>query len=111
MLMIEKLNIGIVGEEIKWHGLHGVYEKYLPQMWLNPPKEALESGHGGGDYFVMLDWVNAIMGKSLPPIGIHEAMDMTLPGLISSESVAEDGAWLPVPDSRSWVAVGSPRTP
>ena len=35
-------------------------------------------------------------------IKIHEAMDMTLPGLISQQSVRDDGRWLPVPDSRDW---------
>jgi hypothetical protein len=36
------------------------------------------------------------------PIGIHEAMDMTLPGLISQKSILEGGAWMAVPDSRQW---------
>ena len=31
-----------------------------------------------------------------------EALDMTLPGLISQQSIQQDGAWLPVPDSRTW---------
>ena len=35
-------------------------------------------------------------------VGIHEAMDMTLPGLVSQESIRRGGEWLPVPDSRAW---------
>jgi len=29
-------------------------------------------------------------------------MDMTLPGLVSQQSIQQDGRWLPVPDSREW---------
>ncbi len=29
-------------------------------------------------------------------------MELTLPGLISQQSIAQGSAWLPVPDSRSW---------
>ena len=29
-------------------------------------------------------------------------MDMTLPGLVSQESIRRDGEWLTVPDSRTW---------
>ena len=41
-------------------------------------------------------------GGSEPPIGVHEAMDMTLPGLMSQQSIREGGRWLDVPDSREW---------
>ena len=77
--------------------------EHLPETWRNPPEEARRAGHGGGDYFEVLDFVNAIRGEAHCPIGIHEAMDMTLPGLISQQSIARDGRWLEVPDSREWV--------
>jgi hypothetical protein len=63
---------------------------------------ARKAGHGGGDYFEIVDFVNAVTGKAPCPIGIHEAMDMTLPGLVSQQSIAQGGAWLTVPDSRQW---------
>ncbi len=77
-------------------------EKYLPEIWRKPPQAALTAGHGGGDYFEILDFVNAITGAAPCPVGIHEAMDMTLPGLVSQQSMLQDGAWLDVPDSREW---------
>jgi predicted dehydrogenase/ribosomal protein S18 acetylase RimI-like enzyme len=97
-----------LSQEIRWHDVDSLMEidalaeKYLPELWRNPPAEALRSGHWGGDYFEVLDFVNAIRGKAPCPIGIHEAMDMTLPGLISQESISRGGAWLDVPDSRVW---------
>ena len=45
---------------------------------------------------------NAVAGRAPCPIGIHEVMDMTLPGLVSQESIRRGGEWLPVPDSREW---------
>ncbi len=71
-------------------------------MWRNPPEAALKAGHGGGDYFEVLDFVNSIVDGTPCPIGIHEAMDMTLPGLVSQASIRQGGAWLDVPDSRAW---------
>jgi hypothetical protein len=29
-------------------------------------------------------------------------MDMTLPGLVSQQSIEQGSVWLPVPDSRQW---------
>jgi len=77
-------------------------EKYLPENWRKASKVAKRAGHGGGDYFELLDFIDAVRGKCPPTVGIHEAMDMTLPGLVSQQSTQQDGAWLPVPDSREW---------
>jgi hypothetical protein len=77
-------------------------ERFVPDIWRNPPEAARQAGHGGGDFFEVLDFVDAITGKRPCPIGIHEAMDMTLPGLVSQQAI--DGrAWLDVPNSRDWV--------
>jgi predicted dehydrogenase len=77
-------------------------EKYLPKCWRESGEAAAKAGHGGGDYFEILDFADAIRGKRPAEIGIHEAMDMTLPGLVSQQSILQDGAWLDVPNSRDW---------
>jgi predicted dehydrogenase len=89
-------------EKNEWIDLADLEERYLPPMWRDPPEAALRAGHGGGDYFEILDFVQSISEGQPCPIGIHEAMDLTLPGLISQASIAAEGAWLDVPDSRSW---------
>ncbi|RIK44885.1 MAG: hypothetical protein DCC58_07690 [Chloroflexi bacterium] len=76
--------------------------RYLPPLWWDPPTAALQAGHGGGDYMVLHDFIRACRGEIPCPIDVHRAMDMTLPGLVSQQSVLEDGRWLPVPDSREW---------
>jgi hypothetical protein len=92
----------LAGERNTWMALADLEAEHMPEMWRNPPDQARRAGHGGGDYFEVLDWVDAITGTKLCPVGIHEAMDMTLPGLVSQQSILEDGAWLEVPDSREW---------
>ncbi len=94
--------------ELAWTDLDAFGEiselaaKYLPAQWRESGEAAEKAGHGGGDYFEILDFVDAIEGKRPAEIGIHEAMDMTLPGLISQQSIAEAGRWIDVPDSRTW---------
>ncbi len=85
-----------------WLDLASLEAEYLPHLWRHPPAEALAAGHGGGDYFEVMDFVASIVDGAACPIGIHEAMDMTLPGLISQASIRAGGAWLEVPDSRLW---------
>jgi predicted dehydrogenase/GNAT superfamily N-acetyltransferase len=98
----DKIWLRSLGSEFRWHELGSVAERYLPEEWLNPPPEALASGHWGGDYFEVQDFIRAVRGEAPRLVGIHEAMDMTLPGLISQQSIAQRGRWLPVPDSREW---------
>ena len=89
-------------EPNQWLDLESLYESYLPLSWVEMEELAKQAGHGGGDFFEILDFVDALQGKRALTIGIHEAMDMTLPGLISQKSIAEEGRWLDVPDSRTW---------
>lgn len=86
----------------EWAPLERFEADFLPEMWRDPPPEALQAGHGGGDYFEVMDFVDAVQGRKPPTIGVHEAMDMTLPGLVSQESIRRGGEWLEVPDSRAW---------
>ena len=68
------------------------------------PPVALAAGHDGSDYFEVVDFIDAVQGRKPPTVGIHEAMDMTLPGLVSQESIRREGEWLDVPDSRTWTS-------
>ncbi len=85
-----------------WLGIWELADEFLPDFWKQGMEQAKAAGHGGGDYFEILDFVDAIQGRRPCPIGIDESMDMTLPGLISQKSILEDGCWIDVPDSRDW---------
>ena len=59
-------------------------------------EQATQSGHGGSDFFCTATFLAALRGGDggvgVPAVGIHEAMDMTLPGLCSQLSIAQGGA-------------------
>jgi predicted dehydrogenase len=93
---------GLCPDKNTWLDLAELEADYMPEIWKHPPQAAVEAGHGGGDYFEVLDFLRSILDGAACPIGIHEAMDMTLPGLVSQASIAAGGAWMEVPDSRSW---------
>jgi predicted dehydrogenase len=77
-------------------------EEFLPPEYRAAERLSQESGSSFGTYFPVADFVDAIVDRRAPLIGIDEALDMTLPGLISQQSITEGGRWLAVPDSRCW---------
>jgi|DewCreStandDraft_1066081.scaffolds.fasta_scaffold00352_53 predicted dehydrogenase len=84
----------------RWRSLWDFEAEFLPELWRNPPLEALHAGHGGGDYFIVRDFVQSILQGTPPPIDVYRALDFTVPGLISEESIACGGVPLLVPDFR-----------
>jgi predicted dehydrogenase len=89
------------GDRNQWRALSDLEAEYLPEIWRNPPQEAVEAGHGGGDYFQVRAFVDSILNGAPPPIDVFGALDMTVPGLVSEESINNGGIPLPVPDFRT----------
>ncbi|HOJ09518.1 MAG TPA: Gfo/Idh/MocA family oxidoreductase [Clostridiales bacterium] len=85
-----------------WIDLNMLADKYTPELWGRYGAEASKEGHGGSDYIIMTDFIDAIVNNKPIPIGIHETMDMCLPGHISQQSILCAGEWIEVPDSREW---------
>lgn len=98
---LDDLETGAESGEYEWRDLSELTD-VLPERYRDPPPAACEAGHGGGDYYVVADFVESVRTGTEPPIDIHTGLDMTLPGLISQQSIADDGAWMAVPDSREW---------
>jgi predicted dehydrogenase/GNAT superfamily N-acetyltransferase len=94
-----------------WMRLEDLEDQFLPDDWKHASEIAKKAGHGGGDHFEVIDFINAITGKCPPTIGIDAAMDMTLPGLASQQSAAMGGRWVDVPNSRQWTADFTPWRP
>ena len=85
-----------------WLDLETLEEEFLPEWYRQSEALASSTGHGGGDFYVIAEFVEAIREGRPFMMDIHAAMDMTLPGLVSQLSIQERGRWLPVPDSRTW---------
>jgi predicted dehydrogenase len=86
--------------EITWHPLWDFEAEFMPEIWRNPSEEASKAGHGGGDYFEIREFIDCILNDTKPPVDVYEAMDMTVPGLVSEESANKGSIPLPVPDFR-----------
>ena len=46
------------------------------------------------------EFIAAIRAGQPPPIDVYRALDYTVPGLISEQSIAQGGVPLPIPDFR-----------
>ena len=88
-------------DHVTWEPLSN-YEKYLPDRYQNITDERIrKAGHGGGDYFIIQDFLDAISGKCKPAIDVYEACEWTAVGLLSALSVANKGKAMDMPDFRS----------
>ncbi len=60
------------------------------------------SGHGGSDYYVMYNMVEALRGSKIAEIvDVYEAMDMFLPGMFAYYSALEGGKPMEIPNLRN----------
>jgi predicted dehydrogenase len=84
-----------------WEPLEAYAAEFLPARYARPLEG---SGHWGADSWPVLDFVAAIETGDRAAIDVYSALDMTLPGLVSEFSIAQGGAWLAVPDPRTWTA-------
>lgn len=56
--------------------------------------------HWGSDSWPIRDFIESILTGEAPAIDVYAALDMTLPGLLSESSIAQNGAWVHVPNPR-----------
>ncbi|WP_163541964.1 Gfo/Idh/MocA family protein [Occultella kanbiaonis] len=85
----------------EWEPLERYAQEFLAPKYAHPPEG---SGHGGSDIWPLLDFLEAIETDTQPPIGVYRALDMTLPGIVSEESIAQGGGWVRVPNPRTLTA-------
>jgi predicted dehydrogenase len=72
----------------------------LPDHWKSPPPDAASAGHGGGDYWVVKDFIDAARGERPPAIDVYDALEWTAVGLYSQVSIENQGARIKIPDFR-----------
>jgi len=87
-------------EEKDKNGL-GKHETYSPDPVI---AEAAESGHGGGDYFTTHYFIRSILGDPVAKeraIGVYDAVDMCIPGILAYISIAEGNKPIKIPNLRN----------
>ncbi len=91
-----------MGEDVDhahWRDLKECSE-YLPERYRAATDEQNKAGHGGGDFFLVQDFVDAIRENKKPDIDIYQACEWTAVGLLSELSVMNNGKTIDVPDFR-----------
>ncbi|MDA0335803.1 MAG: Gfo/Idh/MocA family oxidoreductase [bacterium] len=66
------------------------------------PAAAIHGGHGNSEWFLVDDWLQAVISGAPPPIDVYAGLDMTLPGICAHLSAQQGGQPVDIPDPRSF---------
>ena len=72
--------------------------EYLPKRWKAVTEEEKEKGHGGMDYIMFEEFVNAVIEKTPMPIDVYDAAAWMCVTALSEKSIANNGESQEVPD-------------
>lgn len=93
-----RLNVYIEGDDGAM-----MERSYHPRSHLETKLARSIGGHGGSDFYTMHFFLDAILdrpGKEYA-IGVYQALDMTLPGILAYRSIWEGNRPIDVPDFRN----------
>jgi predicted dehydrogenase len=83
----------------EWRPLSDFHE-YLPDRYKTATEEQKSAGHWGGDFFIVQDFVDAVIKGVRPAVDVYEACEWTAVGLLSELSVMNGGKAMEMPDFR-----------
>ena len=75
-------------------------EKVYYPDWAEHAEEAKATGHGGGDFFVELNFAEAIRTGKQPYLDAYHGIMMTNVGIYAWRSANQGGKWIDIPDLR-----------
>ncbi len=81
----------------KWRPLSEFEARYLPDRYRNATAEQRQTGHWGGDFFIVQDFVDAVVNGTRPPVDVYDACEWTAVGLLSELSVTNGGRAIEMP--------------
>ena len=82
----------------QWKSIWDYAEQYEHPLWRQWKEEAEKSGHGGGDFFTLIDFVEAIEHGTRPPIDVYDAVAWSSIVPLSAQSLAEGNRVIEIPD-------------
>lgn len=82
----------------RWQSLWSLADQWEHPRWREEGARAEATGHGGGDWFVLADFLAAVLDGAPPAIGVRDAVSWSSIVPLSRESVARGGAPVAVPD-------------
>jgi hypothetical protein len=72
----------------------------LPERYKKATEEQNKAGHGGGDFFIVEDFINAIKTDTPPDIDVYKGCEWTAVALLSELSVMNGGRTIDMPNFR-----------
>ena len=84
-----------------WETLNKYYDDFRPALWKEAGEEARKTGHGGGDYFVLREFADAIREERPPLFDVYDAVTWSSLVPLSEQSIAGGGAPMKIPNWRA----------
>lgn len=81
----------------EWKSLQYYEREFLPKSWVEATHTVPNTGHLRADYVMTIEIVKALYEGRKLPIDIDMALNMTVPGILSIESVENGCKWIDVP--------------
>jgi predicted dehydrogenase len=82
--------------EREWRPLSDL-NAYLPERYRLASDDQSGAGHGGGDFFIVSDFIDAVRQNTAPEINVYKACEWTAVALLSELSVTNGGRVMEVP--------------
>jgi len=92
----------------KWESLDQYAEEFDHPLWREWGQQAEGSGHGGVDFFVMKEFLDAVRNNTPSPIDAHDAAAWSCIVPLSAESIRQGNARVEIPDFMKGRAKASP---
>jgi predicted dehydrogenase len=86
-------------DEAQWRPL-AEFKEYLPKRYIDATDDQRNSGHGGGDFFIVEDFVKAISEGVRPAVDVYQACEWTAVALLSELSVTNKSRTVDMPHFR-----------
>lgn len=88
------------GVAAEWEDFGLYLHRYDHPLWQEWGQIAESAGHGGGDFFVLLEFLTAIETGGPPPIDVYDAVTWSSITPLSEQSLVQGNAPVDVPDFR-----------
>ncbi len=86
-------------DEAKWRPLAD-YARHLPERYQHATEAQIKAGHGGGDFFIVEDFIRSIIDHQAPEIDVYRACEWTAVGLLSELSITNGSRIMTMPNFR-----------
>jgi predicted dehydrogenase len=82
----------------QWESFEPYQTKFEHTLWKSIPDGSPDGGHGGADFLVVREFVNAVKNRTQTPIDVYDSVVMASIVPLSQESVANGSAPVQCPD-------------